>query len=66
MTIAGALAITGGIFTFAALVLGIAADSSYGRTERRLFIISGAAIALAAGCIIAAVWAAVVWIEALT
>lgn len=66
MTIAGALAITGGIFTVVAMVLATVAGELYGRTERQLLIISGVAFALAVGFCLAAVWAAVVWIDGLT
>ena len=58
MTIAGALAITGLIFAFVAMVLATVAGELYGRIERQLFIISGVAFALAVGFLIAAVWAA--------
>ena len=66
MNIAGALAITGGIFTVVAMVLGTVAGELYGRTGRQLLIISGVAFALAVGFCFAAVWAAVVWTAALT
>ena len=58
MTIAGALAITGGIFVFAAMGLGVSAEESYGRTRRQLSTIGWAAFALAIGCLIAAAWTA--------
>ena len=66
MTIAGALSITGVIFAVVATVLATVAGELYGRTGKRLLIISGVAFVLAVGFCIAAVWAAVVWIEALT
>lgn len=66
MTIAGALAITGGIFTVVAMVLATVAGELYGRTGRKLLIISGVAFVLAVGFCFAAVWAAVDWTAALT
>ena len=66
MTIAGALAITGGIFTVVAMVLGTIAGELYGRTGRKLLITSGVAFALAVGFCFAAVWVAVDWIDGLT
>lgn len=66
MTIAGALAITGGIFLFVAMVLATVAGELYGRIERKLLITSGVTFALAVGFYIAAVWAAVDWIAGLT
>lgn len=58
MIIAGALAITGGIFLFVGMVLATVAGELYGRIERQLLIISGVAFALAVGCCFAAVWTA--------
>ena len=66
MTIAGALALTGVIFLVVAMVLATVAGELYERIERQLLIISGVAFVLAVGFCFAAVWAAVVWIEALT
>lgn len=66
MTIAGALSITGVIFAVVSMVLATVAGELYGRIERHLLIISGVAFVLAVGFSIAAVWAAVVWVEALT
>lgn len=56
MTIAGALAITGGILTVAAIVLGIIAADSRGRTARQVASIGWTVFALSIGCLIAAVW----------
>ena len=58
MTIAGALAITGGIFTVAAIVLGSIANEAYGRGKRRLSAIGWVGFALAVGFLIAAAWTA--------
>lgn len=66
MTIAGALGITGGIFTVVAMVLATVAGELYGRIERQLLIISGVAFMLAVGFCLAAVWVAVDWIDGLT
>ena len=59
MTIAGALAITGLIFAFAAMMLGSIAIEAYGRGKRRLSTIGWVAFALAVGFLIAAAWTAV-------
>ena len=58
MTIAGALAITGLIFAFAAMMLGSIAIEAYGRGKRRLSAIGWVAFALAVGFLIAAAWTA--------
>lgn len=58
MTIAGALAITGGIFAFAAMVLGTVASDLPWRTSRRLSAIGWVAFTLAVGFLIAAAWTA--------
>lgn len=59
MTIAGALAITGGIFASVALVLGtVASDRPRRITRRRLSTIGWVAFALAIGFSMAAVWTA--------
>ena len=58
MTIAGALAATGGFFVFAAISFGVFVDESHGRTSRLLSTLGWAAFALAIGFFLAAAWTA--------
>lgn len=58
MTIAGALAITGAIFTVSAIVIGAVASNPYSRVGRWVPIVAWVAFALAVGIFISATWTA--------